>query len=687
MLTLPTKIDWNNLNGKKWTTELRSQESVNRTCVAFGVLAVLETLLKIHYYNNPDQPLDLSEGRLWTCGHRWVSKGLPDSECQMWRDDVTVPTTEGWRDDRAMQYLKRFGVASGDDRPWPIKCFCAEPSPNTRIKDFSSMTPPEIKDDFNDVEKHLVKKGPCITERDLSEGTHCIAIVGYDHDARKYYVKDSLYHGFTELDYAVVVEKGWGWIEAFKPILKINNDDISELSELSLKIVKTGTTNPGNLVDVDPTVLPNLQSRYNASYDGASGWLSIRPESAGGTAVLPLELAVPPGRYLVDAKVSESEYNCPDVNPDMAWMENTLNEGNDITWNVYLPTTRTVGPTGCQYTKIQDGINAANAGDVIMVQNGTYNENLNITKRLTIRGIGMPVVDSRNCEDANAITLRSDGIKLYGFKVIGGDGGAGVFLISSCFCQIINNEILGGQEPGNDTADRPGWTVVGKEPKHNIQNPPGHGIYLDSASNNNLIRDNIVRGGSPLAYPGGSGGSAGIFIKSCRDNNIVANEIYGGIALGLGILLKNSECNTIMNNKKICGTLLSHGIFLDSSNKNKIISNQIISGGGGDYKAAGTGIFLESSNDNLIDGNTKIEGGDGFQGNGGNGISLDSCCSRNQIKNNTVDGGFGEYVTEDKDGNPEWIRTPEADILINSDDNTITSNMESNGNPATVERH
>ena len=80
---------------------------------------------------------------------------------------------------------------------------------------------------------------------------------------------------------------------------------------------------------------------------------------------------------------------------------------------------------------IQAAINAASAGQIVEVQNGTYHERVNVTKQLTLKGVGEPVVDAGG--EGSAITISANGSTLYGFTAIGSGKGwsdAGIRVLS-----------------------------------------------------------------------------------------------------------------------------------------------------------------------------------------------------------------------------------------------------------------
>jgi len=110
---------------------------------------------------------------------------------------------------------------------------------------------------------------------------------------------------------------------------------------------------------------------------------------------------------------------------------------------------------GADYTRIQDAINNSNASDIIDVYSGTYYENVNVNKALTLRGIGMPVVNAGG--NGSAITLAVDGITLEGFTAKGG-GLSGISISS-------NSNTLSDNNASNNT----------------------QGISLSTSSNNTLI--------------------------------------------------------------------------------------------------------------------------------------------------------------------------------------------------------
>lgn len=121
------------------------------------------------------------------------------------------------------------------------------------------------------------------------------------------------------------------------------------------------------------------------------------------------------------------------------------------------------------YTNIQAAINDSNQGDEIHVDNGGYYENVNVTKRLILRGIGMPVVDAMG--SGSAITLAADGIILEGFTATGGayDQEAGIKVTS-------NSNTLSGNNASNNGGQ-------------------GYGIWLSSSSNNTLSGNNVSNNG------------------------------------------------------------------------------------------------------------------------------------------------------------------------------------------------
>jgi len=93
----------------------------------------------------------------------------------------------------------------------------------------------------------------------------------------------------------------------------------------------------------------------------------------------------------------------------------------------------TVCPSGCDYTKIQDAIDSANPGDTIIVGDGTYTENVNVNKPLTImseNGAEKTIVQAANSDD-HVFEITADYVNLSGFTITGASewGRSGIYLI------------------------------------------------------------------------------------------------------------------------------------------------------------------------------------------------------------------------------------------------------------------
>jgi parallel beta-helix repeat protein len=138
-------------------------------------------------------------------------------------------------------------------------------------------------------------------------------------------------------------------------------------------------------------------------------------------------------------------------------------DGNSSSTTIYVPD---------DYPTIQAAVDAASAGDTIIVRDGTYRENIDVNKRLTIKsenGSGNCIVEAEDRDDS-VFEVTAGYVNITGFTVKGTSGydEAGIYLYHSDHCSISNNI---------------------------CSNNDGYGIYLDDSENNRIYLNNFVNNG------------------------------------------------------------------------------------------------------------------------------------------------------------------------------------------------
>lgn len=200
---------------------------------------------------------------------------------------------------------------------------------------------------------------------------------------------------------------------------------------------------------------------------------------------------------------------------------------------------------GADYTRIQDAIDNASAGDTILVQSGTYYENVNVNKQLTLRGIDKPVVDARLT--GSVIVLTSNHIILEGFTATrsGPYPETGIRINS-------NYNTLSGNNASNNNF----WGIHVYSNNNIIENNNfsynNYGGLLLGDSDNNIIRNNII------SHNNGTGISFAFSDINKGDNyntiidNIIENNKFSGISLS-GYSGNNNFTNNTVNYNDLSG--------------------------------------------------------------------------------------------------------------------------------------
>jgi parallel beta-helix repeat protein len=101
------------------------------------------------------------------------------------------------------------------------------------------------------------------------------------------------------------------------------------------------------------------------------------------------------------------------------------------------------GDLKASFVNIQDAVDNADVGYTIRVDNGTYEENLDVDKQLTIcseHGADVTTVQASDLGD-NVIDVTADHVTISGFNVIGATQQAGIYLNTANYCNISNNTV------------------------------------------------------------------------------------------------------------------------------------------------------------------------------------------------------------------------------------------------------
>jgi C1A family cysteine protease len=184
----PPAWDWRDVDGADWTTPIRDQKACG-SCVAFGTVAVLEAMSKLHDQDANLQP-DLSEAHLFFCGC---------GDC----------CEKGWWPTYALDYAKDNGIP--DETCFPYQDHdlpCSDSCTDWQSRAVKVVSWNEILD-VGQRKEWLSTKGPMIgcmavyrdffaytggvyrpTTNQLS-GYHAICVVGYSDEDRCWICKNS----------------------------------------------------------------------------------------------------------------------------------------------------------------------------------------------------------------------------------------------------------------------------------------------------------------------------------------------------------------------------------------------------------------------------------------------------------------------------------------------------------------
>ncbi len=206
------------------------------------------------------------------------------------------------------------------------------------------------------------------------------------------------------------------------------------------------------------------------------------------------------------------------------------------------------------YRKIQDAVDKASPGDTILVNEGSYNENVTISKPLSVKSSKGPAVTIVRALIKKEPTLKifdTANVTLNGFTVTGSDI-AGILLLNARNALLSDN--VSRQNVNGIVLNHSNDNTL-TENESNLNS--SYGLYLEASSGNNISKNTA-----------NSNNDKGIFISHSNGNKILDNSANRN--QWNGIVLFSSHGNTVHDNRTIGN---SYGIVTSDSNDNDMGSN------------------------------------------------------------------------------------------------------------------